>query len=106
MNPIGCDQHITMCRHRLIRTVTPSEVRSDPMRVLRHIVQLMSGMNSVLADACPCRLIEHRLQLATMDGKLRVVIAGIETTRFVPELLAESVGVDQLRGANSDAIKR
>jgi hypothetical protein len=45
------------------------------------------------------------LQRATVDGKLRIVIARIETTRFAPDLLAEAVGVDRLSGANRDAIK-
>src|SRR6266545_3439125 len=106
MNPIGRDQYVATCGHGLIRTVAPGECRGDTMRVLRHIVKLMGCMNIVRADACPCRRIEHPLQLPTMDGKLRIGIARIETTRFAPEFLAESVGVDQLIGANSDAIER
>ena len=41
-----------------------------------------------------------------MNGKLRIVIARLETTPFAPEILAESVGVDQLISTNSDAIER
>src|SRR5215831_6718567 len=106
MNPIGRDQDVATCGHRLLRTVAPGEGRGDSMGVLCHIVQLMGGMNMVRADPCPRRLIEHPLQLPTMDGKLRIIIAGVETTWFAPEFLAEAVGVDQLIGANSDAIKR
>src|SRR6266508_1127891 len=106
MNPICRDQHVAPCGHGLLRTVAPNECRGDTMRVLRHIVKLMGCMNIVLADPCPGRLIEHPLQLTTMDGQLRIIIARIETTRFAPEFLAESVGVDQLIGANSDAIER
>src|SRR5262245_23784557 len=75
------------------------------MRVLRHSVQLMRGTNMVRADPSPCGLIEHPLQFPTMDRKLRIVIARLETTRFAPEFLAEAVSVDQLSGANRDAIE-
>jgi hypothetical protein len=66
----------------------------------------MGGMNILLTDPCPGRLIEHPLELATVNGKLWIVIARVETPWFAPECLAESVGVNQLRGANSDTIKR
>src|SRR5215510_949212 len=106
MNPIGRNQAIATFGHGLLQTVAPGEGRGDPMRVLRHLAQLMRGMNMVRTDPGPGRLIEHPLQRATMDGKLRIIIACIETTRFAPEFLAEAVGVDQLSGANRDAIER
>src|SRR5215510_5346469 len=106
MNAIGRDQPIATCSHGLLRTVTPGEGRGDPMRVLRHLVQLMRGMNMVRTDPGPSRFVEHPLQLATMDGKLRIIIARLETTRFAPEFLAEAVGVNQLSSANRDAIER
>jgi hypothetical protein len=106
MNPIGRDQHVAACGHGLLRPVAPDEGCGDTMCVLRHIVQLMGGMVTVRANPCPCCLIEHPLELATVDGKLRIVIAGVETTRFAPEFLAEAVGVNQLRGAYSNAIER
>ena len=59
----------------------------------------------VRADSGPGRRIEHPLQRATMDGQLRIRIARRETPRFAPDFLAEAVGVDQLRGANRDAIE-
>src|SRR5215471_7581 len=106
MNPIGRDQDVATAGHRLLRTVTPGEGRGDFMGTLCHLVQLMGGMNMVRADPCPRRLIEHPLQLPTMDGKLRILIAGVATTWFAPKFLAEAVGVDQLSGANSHVIKR
>src|SRR5262249_22704633 len=106
MNAIGRDQPIATCSHGLLRTVAPGEGRGDPMRVLRHLAQLMRGMNMVRTDPGPSCLIEHPLQLATMDGKLRIVITRIEAPRFAPEFLTEAVGVDQLSGANRDAIER
>src|SRR5262245_31692734 len=106
MNAIGRDQPIATYSHGLLRTVAPSERRGDPMRVLRHLAQLMRGMNMVRTDPGSSCLIEHPLQLATMDGKLRIIITSLETARFTPEFLAEAVGVDQLRGANRDAIER
>jgi hypothetical protein len=75
------------------------------MVVLREIMQLMGCTNMVLADPCPCRLIEYLLQLAPVNGKLRIGIARIATTQFAPELLSESVGVEQPIGANRDAIE-
>src|SRR5262249_16214827 len=106
MNPIGRDQHIATCGHGLLRPVAPGECRGDTIRVLRHIAKLMPCINMVRADPRPCSLMEHTQKLATVYGKLRIVITGIETTRFTPEFLAESIGVDQLSGANSDAIER
>src|SRR5512145_3483224 len=106
MNPISRDQHVATCGHGLLRPVAPSEGRGDTMRVLCHIVQLMGSMDMVRTNPCPCCLIEHPLELTTVDGKLRIVIARLETTRFAPEFLAKTVGIDQLRGANSDTIER
>src|SRR5215203_3532407 len=105
MNPVGRYQHIATCGHGVIRTVAPDKYRGDTTVVLRESVQLMGCTNMVLADPCPCRLIEHLLQLAPVNGKLRIGIARIATTQFAPEILAESVGVDQLIGANRDAIE-
>src|SRR5262245_12883392 len=101
MNPIGRDQHIATCCNGLPRTIAARECRGDTMHVLHHITKLMRRMDTVRPDPRPCCLMEHTLELATVYGKLWVVITGIETTRFTPEFLAEPIGVDQLSGANS-----
>src|SRR5260370_26623949 len=106
MNPIGRDQSIATCAHGPLRTLASGECRCDTTRVLRHITKLMRCMNMIRADSRPCCLMEHTLKLATVNGKLRIVITGIETTRFTPKLLAESIGIDQLSGANCNTIQR
>jgi hypothetical protein len=49
---------------------------------------------------------QYTLELAAVYCELRIVITGIETTRFTPEFLAKSIGVDQFSGANANAIER
>ena len=63
MNTVGRDQHIATCGHSFIRTIAPDECRGDTMIVLRDIVQLMGYTNMVLANPCPCRLIEYPCNL-------------------------------------------
>ena len=62
-------------------------------------------MDSVVADPHPCGVVENPLQPATVNGELRVVVAGLNTARFAPNLLTESVGIDQFKGTISDAIE-
>ncbi len=69
MNPVGRDQYVAPCSHGLLRTVAPDEGRGDPMLILREIVQLMGCMNMVFTDPCPCRRIEHPLQLTPVHGQ-------------------------------------
>src|SRR5256885_8945524 len=106
MNPIGCDQHVATRGHGLLRTVAARERRGHTLCVLRYMMQLMRSMDTVRADACPGRFIERDLQLPTMDRELGVVITRVDPAWFAPDLLAESIGVDQLSRANSDAIER
>src|SRR5262245_25012757 len=106
MNPIGRNQHIAPCGDGLLRTVAPREGRGDTMRVLHHLVQLMSCMNMVRADPGPGRLIDHPLQRAPLDARPRIHIAWLDTRRFPPDVPAEAVRVDQLSGANRHAIER
>src|SRR5262245_16962337 len=106
MNAISCNQEVATCGHTLARTVAPEECRGDTTPVLREIDQLMSNMNMILADACLRCVVEHALQLAAVNRILWVVIACVEAAQLVPDFLAESVGIDQLIGANRDTLKR
>src|SRR5262245_31031983 len=75
------------------------------MIVLLERAQLAPGMNVVLADPRQRSFIKRALQLAAVNGKLRVVIARVKTSGLAPENLAESIGIDQLMGANRHTVE-
>jgi len=80
-------------------------VAADAGFVLAEGAEPVSGMDARFAKPRADRLIDHALQAAAMDGKLRHVVAGIEPARLAPDLLAEAVGVKQLIGADADRIE-
>jgi hypothetical protein len=48
---------------------------------------------------------DHALQAATVNGKLRHVVARVQAALFVPDLLAVTGEVKQLKGADRGGIK-
>ncbi len=65
----------------------------------------MAGEDAALAEPCPHRLMDDRLQPATVDRELRHIEAGLDAARLAPDLLAEAVGVDQFVGADGDIVE-
>src|SRR5271155_4004264 len=104
MNAVGADQHVA-ARRRPVRAVAVEKIGGDAGFVLAGGAEPVSGMDARLAEPRADRLIDHALQTAAMDGKLRYVVAGIEPARFAPDLLAEAVGVKQLIGAAAARIE-
>ena len=53
-------------------------------------------MNAGLAEPRADRLVNHALKSAAMNRELRNIVAGIEPARLAPNLLAETIGIEQL----------
>src|SRR4029077_8952504 len=104
MNPIGADQHVAV-RGRTLRAVTIEEIRGHAAFVLAKRSEPMSGMDARLAKPGAHRLPDHRLQPAAVDGELRDVIACIGPAQLAPDLLTETVGVEQLVGSGAHGIE-
>ena len=62
-------------------------------------------MDARFSEPRPHRLVDHALQPAAMNGELRNVVAGVEAARLAPDLLTETVGIEQLVGADRDRIE-
>ena len=62
-------------------------------------------MNAGLAEPGAHRLVNHALQPAAMYRELRNVVAGIEPARLAPDLLAETIGVEQLVGPDRHCVQ-
>src|SRR6516162_2709067 len=88
-----------------MRAVAVEELSSDAGFVLPKCAEPMAGMHAGVAEPLAHRLIDDALQVAAMDRELRHVIAGVEAARLAPDLLAETVGVEQLVSADPHRIE-
>src|SRR5205823_2981529 len=88
-----------------MRAVAVEEIGGDAAIVLPERAEPMAGVDAGLAEPRPHRVIDHGLQPAAMDGKLRNLIARIGAARLAPDLLAEPVGVDELEGPDADGVE-
>src|SRR5205085_2312752 len=79
-----------------VRAVTVEEIGGDAGVILAESAEAMAGVNALSADAFAHRVVDHALQPAAMNRKLRHVITGVEAARLAPDLLAEAIGVEQL----------
>src|SRR5262245_44467199 len=66
----------------------------------------MPGMNPRFADPSTNRSIDYGLQLPAMDRELWDLIAGVKATRFAPNLLTKTVGVDEFEGSDTGGVQR
>src|SRR3954469_9261267 len=62
-------------------------------------------MEPTLAEPRARCLIDHVLQLAAMDRELRHLEAGVGAALLAPDLLPETVKVEQLAGADRDRVE-
>src|SRR6516225_10746996 len=104
MNAVGTDQNVAVSGGA-VRAGAVKEIRGDAGFVLAEGAEAMTGMDVPLADAVAHGAVDHALQPAAMDRKLRHVIAGVEPARFTPDLLPEAIGIEQLIGADRDHIE-
>ena len=81
------------------------EIGRDAAFVLLEGAEPVAGVDLAFAEAGAGRLIDDALQLAAMDRELRHVEAGIQAAQFVPDGLAEAVGVEQFVGADGDRVE-
>src|SRR5262249_5904938 len=104
MNAAGADQHVA-ARGRPMRAMTVEEIGAHAAFVLAKMSQAMAGMNARLAEPGAHRLVDDRLQPAAMDGELRHLVAGIGAAQLAPDLLPETVGVEQLVGSDPHRVE-
>src|SRR5262245_46312003 len=104
MDAVGADQNVAMGGLHM-PAVAIEEPGGDAGFVLGERAQPRAGMDARFAEPRPHRLIDHRLEPAAMDRKLREIEAGIGAARLPPDLLAEAVAIEQLVGADTDGIE-
>ena len=104
MDAVGADQHIA-ARGLGMRAVAIEEIGGDAGLVLGEGTEPRAGMDFRFAEPRSHGLIDHALQPAAMDGKLRIIEAGIGAARLAPDLLAKSIAIEQLVGADADIIE-
>jgi hypothetical protein len=62
-------------------------------------------VNRLLAKPLLHRAVDHALQSAAVDRKLRHIMAGTDAARLAPDFLAVAVEVIELVGTNSDIVE-
>src|SRR5208282_4981641 len=88
-----------------MRAVAVEEISGHAAVVLRERAEPAAEVNAGFSEPRPHRLVDHALQPAAMNRELRNVITGVDAARLAPDLLTETVGVEQLVGADRDSIQ-
>ena len=104
MNTVGTNQNVA-ASGGTVRTGAIKEIGGDAGFILTEGAEAMAGMDTLLTDPFAHGVMDHAMQPAAMDRKLRHVIAGVEPARFAPDLLTEAIGIEQLIGAYRDRIE-
>ena len=104
MNAVGADQDVALCGADM-RAGAVEEISGDAGFILLEGAKPVAGMHPRFAEPGAHGLIDDVLQLAPMNRELRHVEAGVEPAQFVPDRLAEAVGVEQFVGADGDRIE-
>src|SRR5262249_13887283 len=65
----------------------------------------MARVHRLASEPVEHRLMKHALQPAAVDRELRHLVAGVEAARLAPDLLAVTVGVDQLARADRHLVE-
>ena len=104
MDAVGADQNVA-ARGVAMDAAAIEEIGGDAAIVLSERAEPAIQMNARFAEPGARRLVDDVLQPAAMDRELRNVVAGIEAARLAPDLLAETIGVDELVGADRDRVE-
>src|SRR5918995_516267 len=80
-------------------------MRSHSAFILGEGGEPTAGVDRLSPEPLDRRLVDHALQPSAMDRELRHVVAGVEPALLVPDLLAASGEIEQLRGADRDIIE-
>src|SRR6266576_3319345 len=101
----GINSSKRAARARSMRAVAVEEVGAHAALILAKIPESVAGVDARLAEAGADRLVDDRLQPAAMGGKLRHLIAGVGAAQLAPNLLPETVGIEQLVGSDPRRIE-
>ena len=104
MNPVGADQHVAV-RGGAMAAGAVEEISGDAGFILTEGAKPMAGVGSRVAEPRANRLVDDALQASAVNRKLRHVITGVEPARLAPDLLAETIGIEQLVGADADLVE-
>src|SRR5262249_24318274 len=103
MNAVGAHQDVAV-RAGAVRTGAVKEIGDNAGFILAERAKAMDGMDVLLANPFTHGVMDHTLQPAAMDRKLRQIITGIQPARLAPGLLAEAIGIEQLLIADRDRL--
>src|SRR5262249_45096623 len=104
MDAVGANKDIA-ARSVHMHAVAIEEERTDAAFILTERAEPAAGADRVRAEALDHGLMDHALQAAAMDRKLRHLVAGIEAALLVPDLLAVAREIEQLEGADGGGIE-
>src|ERR1700749_4253991 len=104
MDTVGADQDIAPDAAAM-RAVAIEKVRGDSRLVLREGAEAVARVHPTFAQSRPHRLMDHALQPAAVNRELRHVVACVNSARLAPDLLAETIRVNQLMGAYRDRVQ-
>jgi hypothetical protein len=101
---VRADQCIA-CGLNAFASLVALKDRYHPVGTFPKIHQPAIGMNPSWAQPFDRRAQQHTVQLATVNADLRGVISGVEAAQFLPNGLAEAIGVDQFTRTDAGGIQ-
>jgi len=104
VNSIGADEHVA-ARGRAVGSVAIEEIGGHAGLVLGKGAEPMAGVDARLAETRAHGVVDHPLQPPSVDRELRIFVAGIGAARLAPDLLPETIGIDELEGADGDRVE-
>src|SRR5437763_17074673 len=104
MNAVGAYQNIAT--HGLdVAACAIEEICRDTALVLREGAQPASGVDRISSQPFLHGAVDHALQLAAVNRKLRHIMTAIKTARFLPHFLAMAIEIIKHVGADRDVIE-
>src|SRR5215472_5218410 len=104
MDAVGADQNVAMGGGALCPGAI-EEIGGDAGFILVESAEAMAGMDARFANALSHGLVDHALEPAAVNRKLRHIISRVEPARLAPNLLAEAVGVEEFKSADRDRVE-
>ena len=104
IDAVGADQDVAM-RGRAVRPVAIEKVGGHTRLVLPVRSETVAGVDVFFAEPRTDGLVDDAVQPPAMDGELRELVACVSTTQLAPDFLAETVGVEELVGADADHVE-
>src|SRR6187402_3420020 len=104
MDAVSADQDIAT-RGVDVRAGTIEEVSGDTALILRECAEPAAGVNRLQPKPLLDGTVDHTLKATTVDRELRHVVASVDTAGFAPDLLAVTIEVIELIGADRDVVE-